>query len=252
MLEDFLSNYSSANTKRHYCSRIGVFLEHLNDLDKSIDAITREDVAKFLKNYSETTSNNYLTAIKMYYSHCTGKNLNIENNKLSYYSPDRNLSLKEVEKLVNSTNNYTHKVVIKLLTELGIRVSELLSSKEEDLKKLQGGFFLNIVAKGNKKRSIKLTKDQYEALKQLYSYNGGEIKLSVRHFERVVKQLGVEVLKRRVTPHMFRHCFATELMKQGCSFDFIRETLGHNCITTTLKYLHNKQDNKSYNIKIDV
>jgi len=80
----------------------------------------------------------------------------------------------------------------------------------------------------------------------------GEIKLSVRHFERIVKKLGEKVLNRRVTPHMFRHCFATELMNQGCSFDFIRETLGHKNITTTLKYLHNKQDRDFYNIKVNI
>lgn len=253
MLEEFLDQYESNNTIRAYYGRLKRFLGYLDEKNKRIDQLTQKDVITFLQGYKKTTANNYLTAIKTYYKYVTDKQLNVDSEKVDTYRPDRNTALDEVQQLIYAAKNIRDKAIIKLLFETGIRVNELASLTRDDLKySKSSGHYIQFIAKGRKERTVKISKENYNLLKQVASDKKTITGITARQIQRILGSVSQKVLNKVITPHCLRHGFATELMKQGISFDRIQRALGHENIVTTLKYLHNKRDADSWNINLNL
>lgn len=139
---------------------------------------------------------------------------------------------------------YTHSVGvvhvwIGLLSTTGIRISELLDLKWEDIDFKTCCIEIN--GKGNKDRLVYTTPEYLELMRQAYERHPAEGRI-FRYNERDARHMLWEALKpysraKQLSPHAIRHSFATSLAKQGVNVATIATILGHNRIATTQKYI---------------
>ena len=151
-----------------------------------------------------------------------------------------------------------NRAMLELLYSSGLRVSELVNLEQQMLYKKEG--FVRVFGKGSKERLVPVGK---EALKftemyqehyrsQLTPHKGDEDVLFLnRNGKRLTRNMVFIVIKRlvekaginkTVSPHTFRHSFATHLMEGGADLRAVQEMLGHESITTTEIYLHIDRD----------
>lgn len=158
---------------------------------------------------------------------------------------------------IANRNSYTYFesvrniVVLELLFLTGARVSEIANLKKDDINIQTGN--LVIRGKGGKQRIIQIcNKEALSTLKQYYSLlkkieylesyllvNRLGKKISDQSIRILVKNLATKVgIKKRITPHVFRHSFATLLLEKDVDIKYIQEMLGHSSIVTTQIYTH--------------
>ncbi|MGC1244294.1 MAG: site-specific tyrosine recombinase XerD [Chryseosolibacter sp.] len=185
----------------------------------------------------------------------------IEGPRLGRKLPDT-LSFPEIENLLNGIDLSTpeggrNRAMIEVLYSSGLRVSELVDLKLNNIYADSG--FLRVTGKGNKERLVPIGRD---ALKYLNIYlsdirgkyphkspkkgyesfaflnrNGGQL-TRVMVFT-IIKNLAAHTgLKKNISPHTFRHSFATHLIEGGADLRAVQEMLGHESITTTEIYTH--------------
>ncbi len=149
-----------------------------------------------------------------------------------------------------------HKVVIELLFNTGLRVSELCHLKRSDIS--LDTFYIKVNGKGKKQRQIYIVSEHLiQQLKELDEYyynrqqqrlfffiNKRDARLSEQSVRNIVKKYAAH-LDKNVTPHMFRHTFATTLLEQGVDITYIQHLLGHHSVVVTQIYTHvNKEKQK--------
>lgn len=182
----------------------------------------------------------------------------IEVPKLGRKLPDT-LSTAEIDSLIGAIDLSTNegernRAMLETLYSCGLRVSELVSLKLSDLFFEEG--FIKITGKGNKQRFvpignftqkyINLYKDKVRT--HLTINKGHEDTLFLNRWGRgltramiftIIKQLAVKInLNKIISPHTFRHSFATHLLENGADLRSIQLMLGHESITTTEIYMH--------------
>lgn len=144
-------------------------------------------------------------------------------------------------------------VVLELLFSTGLRVSELCALSQDTLLLSLGNLRLLVYGKGKKERAIQVTTPELVSLMHTYCSNfSSEIQatgcilfnnygrpLSPQSVRRIInKHLSRIGESMHVTPHMFRHTFATSLLDAGMDIRFIQSLLGHSSISTTQIYTH--------------
>ena len=182
----------------------------------------------------------------------------IESPRISRKLPDT-LTIKEIDLLISNINISTNEgerniALIETLYGCGLRVSELISLKISDLFFNEG--FIKVTGKGNKqrlvpisdlnKRVIKSYMDNSrkklkieEKSKDILFLNRRGKKLSRAMIFTIIKRLAkLSDIKKNISPHTFRHSFATHLLKNGADLKTIQQLLGHQSITTTEIYMH--------------
>jgi len=182
----------------------------------------------------------------------------IESPKIGRKLPET-LSLDEIDKIISSidmshTLAYRNRAIIEILYSCGLRVSELTDLKISDLYFDEG--FLKVTGKGNKQRLIPVStitqKYIYHYLNNLRSklnVNSDNVdilflnrrgkKLTRAMIFTIVKKTAKSAgIKKSVSPHTFRHSFATHLLENGADLRSIQSMLGHESITTTEIYMH--------------
>ena len=182
----------------------------------------------------------------------------IESPKLGRKLPDT-LSVQEIDNLIEAVDLSTNegernRAILETLYGCGLRVSELVELKISDLFFEEG--FVKITGKGNKQRFVPIAeitqkyitiyKDevrchqpiQKEASDTLFLNRRGK-KLTRAMIFTIIKRLAVEInLLKTISPHTFRHSFATHLLENGADLRSIQMMLGHESITTTEIYVH--------------
>jgi integrase/recombinase XerD len=142
--------------------------------------------------------------------------------------------------------------VIELLFATGARVSEIANLKDDDID-LDSGV-INIKGKGNKERIIQISNkdtikilinyrrlynDNIDKFENYYFVNRLKRKLSDQSIRIIIKNLSKKAnIRKHVTPHTFRHSFATLLLEKEVDIKYIQTLLGHSSITTTQIYTH--------------
>lgn len=138
--------------------------------------------------------------------------------------------------------------ILELLFATGIRVSELCNMKKDDFDLIDG--LLMVHGKGNKERIIQIENE--EVLNTLIKYSNCELHhrdyffLNQRHrpisdqsIRRIINKYAEIVdTQKHITPHMFRHSFATLLLEEDVDLRYIQQLLGHSSISTTQIYTH--------------
>lgn len=242
-----LVNYSRKTIKA-YTNSIKTIYQYFG---KPLNQITKDEFANFLddlakKNYSPYTLNLYHAALKYVFEKIYKTPFNF---KLQYAKRHKKLpvvlSRKEIEKILQVTQNKKHKLLLSLAYGAGLRVSEVIALKVKDFDLDEMTIHVK-QAKRQKDRISVFPKKLMNDLKKLiagksgndlvFSGNRGN-KLSTRTAQKVfTKALKKAGIKKNATFHSLRHSFATHLLENGVDVRYVQELLGHQNIRTTQKY----------------
>ncbi len=243
--------YSERTIKTYlYC--INRFLKFTG---KSIDKISKKDVREFLNYLSDkeragNTMNTYHMAIRFLFEQVLDKRIwiDIRYSKIPEKLPVV-LSKEEIKKLFEAIGNPKHRLMIELMYSAGLRVSELINLKVEDLNISEGFGFVR-KGKGNKDRifiiaeSLKDKLRKFIGSKKLSEYNflfisNRNTKYDVRSLQEIIKHARKKAgINKEINCHTLRHSFATHLIENGYSVYDVQHLLGHKSPETTAVYLH--------------
>jgi site-specific recombinase XerD len=218
---------------------------------KNPKEINNEDIRNYLENIcdkglSSSTLNTAYSALKFYFEKilCRKFFASIPRAKKDKKLPVV-LSKKEVLDIISAAENIKHKLIIQILYCSGLRVSEIVSLKINDV-----DFNRKIIhlkgAKGAKDRVTIISEtvlkniEKYlleeKPLEYLFESNRGGI-LTTRTIQAIVAQNAAKAgLAKSVSPHSFRHSFATHLLESGLDIRYIQALLGHARLETTQIY----------------
>jgi site-specific recombinase XerD len=244
--------YSPA-TVATYEAQMRIFLAHIHPA--TAEDIDEAQISRYMmylveeKKVSISTQNTAINAIKFYLEHVMGGERRV------YYTerPRREwklpvvLSEEEVRALFWATTNAKHRCAMFLLYSAGLRVSELLRLRWEDIDADRKLIHVRS-AKGKKDRVTLLSGYAYEYLRNyrdLYSprewvfegIGGGQY--SSRSVNAVIRRSARAAgIGKRVSAHTLRHSFATHLLERGTDLRYIQVLLGHDSSRTTERYAH--------------
>ena len=243
----------SINTARTYIPLFEAFINYYKN-EQNLMALDEFKIRAYLQmlvqqGRSDSYINQSINSIKFYYEvvkEMPNRFYSIERPRKQERLPNI-LSKEEVMLMIKNTPNRKHRCIISLLYSAGLRRNELLNLKfkhiESDrmLIKVEG-------AKGNKERYTILGQTMLNELRVYYQvykpkvylfegqkggkYSGESV---VKIVKRAANRSGI---KRRVTPHMLRHSFATHLLENGTDLRYIQALLGHSSSKTTEIYTH--------------
>ncbi|MFA6094910.1 MAG: site-specific tyrosine recombinase/integron integrase [Candidatus Paceibacterota bacterium] len=257
----------------HYLSRF-ISYTKITDPGKITDNMIREfrlwlnrqegqKVPGQMQTMKKKTQNYYLIALRAFLKYMMKRDVvslspeKIELAKVSERSLDL-LTSEELQRLLTAPNgtdlkSLRDKTILYLLFSTGLRVSELCSlNRDLDIRKDE----FSIRGKGEKVRVVFLTDDAKVAVKKYvdarkdmddamfvqFGKNGltrDTTRLTSRSIERILKYYAIKAgISRKVTPHVIRHSFATDLLQNGADLRSVQMLLGHANIATTQIYTH--------------
>ncbi len=159
------------------------------------------------------------------------------------------LSLEEVENLISATTNVKHKAILMLAYSAGLRKTELQQIKPQAIDSKRMLVHIS-QGKGKKDRFSILSQKTLTLLRfyysmyrpQTYLFESQQYKgryLAATSLSGIVKNNAKKAgIKKNISFHTLRHCFATHLMESGVNLKIVQKLLGHNSIRTTSRYLH--------------
>ncbi len=245
--------------KKYDCTPKEIELNHLQEFVKWINEL----------GMSATSQARIISGIKGFYKYLLLEDvLNsdpsalLEAPKLGRKLPDT-MSVEDINKIIDAIDlslpeGQRNKAMLETLYSCGLRVSELVNLKISNLYFNDG--FIKVTGKGNKERLVPIGSI---AIKHITLYknelrchiipkkddedvlflNRRGAKLSRVMVFTIIKQLTTKVgLKKHISPHTFRHSFATHLIEGGADLRAVQEMLGHESITTTEIYTHLDRD----------
>lgn len=247
-------------------------IEELDNI--SPDAIQHEHLQEYLfklskERFSERSQARWISSVKAFFKYLNEDEIRednpsalLEGPKLGLYLPDT-LSYSDVEKIVDAIDKSTdigkrNQCIIEVLYGCGLRVSELIELKISNINFKEG--YLKVEGKGRKVRfvpladyTMKLILDYLKNIRYHYKINKkyedyvflnsrGSSMSRVIVFV-IIKELAEKAgINKKISPHTFRHSFATHLLQNGADLRYIQEMLGHSSITTTEIYTHLKTE----------
>jgi integrase/recombinase XerD len=243
----------SESTIKTYCSYFKDFQHYF--LGKNLMELTIDNINEYILNLirkrkiSISQQNQRINSIKFYYEKVLGREkqyYNIIRPKNERLLPNV-LSKEEIGQMIFVARNIKHKALIALIYSGGLRRSEAINVKLVDIDSKR--MLIKIVAaKGKKDRYVQLSDSALVILREYYIEFKPKIwlftgqnneKYSATSIAQVVKQVAAKAgIRKRVTPHMLRHSFATHHLEQGTDLRYIQEWLGHGSSKTTEIYTH--------------
>ena len=276
LLKDFLIYLKierglSENSIKSYSYDIKNLLSYINKYNSNLSLkqcdkqFMQEFIYKISKNINSRSQARLLSSLKSFFNYLIFEGYNktspmelIESPKIVTKLPDV-LSIDEIKLLINnSEQNKDHGIrnsaILETLYGSGLRVSELINLKLSDIH-LDDKLLL-IQGKGNKQRLVPLgSKCEYKINKYVNNFrifkkikkNSNDIvflnrngnKLTRAMIFNIVKEAQrISNIKKTISPHTFRHSFATHLLENGADLRSIQIMMGHENITTTEVYTH--------------
>ncbi len=224
---------------------------------KNPEEINDEIIRKFRlwlnrNNLKRKTQNYYLIALRVFLKYLAKreiKSLPAERIELAKVG-QRELDLITEEELArlletpkgNDIRSFRDKAILELLFSTGLRVSELCSLNRDHITDARAGEF-SVRGKGDKIRVVFLSDSAQKAVKDYLNKRTDVDEklflLTPRSVERIIKHYAIKAgIAKKVTPHVIRHCFATDLLSNGADLRSVQSLLGHASITTTQIYTH--------------
>ena len=203
------------------------------------------------ENLDRKTQNYYLIALRVFLKYLAKRNiasLPAERIELAK-TPQRDLDLiteEELQRLLDvkggETKDIRNKAILELLFSTGLRVSELCALNRDSFGEAKNGE-ISIRGKGGKIRVVFISESAKQAVKNYLDKRGDTEEalffITPRSVERMIKQRAIEAgISKKVTPHIIRHCFATDLLSNGADIRSVQALLGHSNIATTQIYTH--------------
>ncbi|NAW51995.1 site-specific tyrosine recombinase XerD [Elizabethkingia argentiflava] len=234
------------------------------------EAISYDHLLDFIQHQSkqgisERTQARWVSSTKAFYKYLIEEEMITENPtsllegpKLGLYLPDT-LSFEDVEKLISVIDQTTtigqrNFCMIEILYGCGLRVSELIDLKLSDINFKES--YIRVEGKGKKIRLVPLATYTQNVLHNYITHVRNLMKIAPKCSDVVflnsrgkplsrvmvfimIKELAEKAgIYKSISPHTFRHSFATHLLQNGADLRFIQELLGHSSITTTQVYTH--------------
>jgi integrase/recombinase XerD len=251
------------NTIESYRHDLAMYGEHLGKVD--VTRAQSTDVSKFLKflysrKLKPRSATRAFAAVRGLHKFLLLERACTENPTLTieqprWWKPLPNvLALDEVDRLLAAPDSATSKglrdrAMIEVLYATGLRVSELTGLRLDGVNLAVG--FVQCIGKGSKERIVPLGASAASAVaaylqvrkvrkptNYLFLSNRGE-KLSRMGFWKMLKAYGIQAgIRKKLTPHVLRHSFATHLLERGADLRAVQTMLGHSNISTTEIYTH--------------
>jgi integrase/recombinase XerD len=240
-----------------------------NNINVSPISITKETLQQFIyeiaKIMNARTQSRMISGLRSFFNYLIFEDYRtdnplelIESPKIGRKLPDT-LSLDDINRLIDAIDlskpeGERNRAMLETLYSCGLRVSELTNLKISDLFFDEG--FIKVTGKGDKQRFVPIVNS---AQKYIHCYkNDIRIHLSIQKGHEdtlflnrrgkqltramiftIIKQLAIKInLNKTISPHTFRHSFATHLLENGADLRTIQLMLGHESITTTEIYMH--------------
>lgn len=261
----------SENSINNYSYDIKKLIQYLeeHDLSSSPISISKHDIQEFIYSIAKTVNprsqSRLISGLKGFFNYLVFEDYRATNPldtidapKIGRKLPDT-LSETEIDTLINAIDlskpqGERNRAILELLYSCGLRVSELTHLKISDLFFKEG--FIKVTGKGDKERFVPIverTQKYIEIYRQqvrnhmtianeyndtLFLNRRGK-QLTRAMIFTIIKNLAVKVnLNKTISPHTFRHSFATHLLENGADLRAIQLMLGHESITTTEIYMH--------------
>jgi integrase/recombinase XerD len=278
LLDSFLSFLQlekglSENTIKSYRVDIDRYITFVIDEGKTFDSVTEKLLNKYIDKLLKsglvaTSINRNFSAIKGFYKHLIEENIsktdpteNIDSRKIPKRLPEV-LTIAEIDLLLeqpdmSTLQGYRDKTIIETMYATGLRVSELVDLKFNNL--LFEMDIIRVIGKGSKERIVPIGKS---AISYIESYikdirpslinkgasdaiflNRRGKKLTRSYIWEMIKRYSAMAkIEKNIHPHTLRHSFATHLIEGGADLRAVQEMLGHSDISTTQIYTHLDRD----------
>ena len=262
----------SDNSVEAYCHDVGLFLQYLEsqNLSTAISDTTQDTIENFFAylydlNIGATSQARILSGLKSFWRYLTQEEIAENDPTVLISSPTLGrhlpevLTYEEIQKMIDSIDlsqptGHRNKAMIEVLYGCGLRVSELINLQISDIYKEDG--FLRIFGKGSKERLVPIGDS---SLKILFQYIEGarlHVNVKPKYTDTVflnsrgtgltrqmvfliVKDLAeINGIHKNISPHTFRHSFATHLLEGGANLLAVQQMLGHASVNTTEIYTH--------------
>ncbi|NML22112.1 tyrosine recombinase XerD [Pseudoflavitalea sp. G-6-1-2] len=235
---------------------------------KKLSEITLNDIRDFLAAITDlapSSQSRIVSGLRSFFKYCTIERILdndptvlLETPSLPRYLPEV-LSAKEIESIINQIDlskpeGHRNKAILETLYSSGLRVSEITELKISQL--YLDERFIRVVGKGNKERLVPIGTVAIDNI-TVYRQNYRNLQKAVRGYEDhlflnrrgkslsrvmiflIIKDLAEKAgIRKNISPHTFRHSFATHLVEHGANLRAVQEMLGHVSITTTEIYTH--------------
>jgi integrase/recombinase XerD len=261
----------SANSIENYGYDIVKFINYLEEHEIQISPlkISEEKIQEFIyevsKSMSARSQSRIISGLRSFFDYLVFEDYRkdnplelIESPKIGRKLPDT-LSTEEIDRLIKSIDlshpqGERNRCILETLYSCGLRVSELITLKLSDLYFDEG--FIRVVGKGDKQRLVPISPltvkyinlyiDQIrvhlpiqKGFEDTLFLNRRGKQLTRAMIFTIVKQTAVKAgVKKKISPHTFRHSFATHLLENGADLRSIQQMLGHESIITTEIYMH--------------
>lgn len=271
----FERNFSE-NTLDAYVRDIKKLKDYAQDDLQNVgpDVIAYENLQEYIftlskQKFSERSQARWISSIKAFFRFLLEDEIRednpsalLEGPKLGLYLPDT-LSLSDINKIINAIEVHTdlgqrNHCIIEVLYGCGIRVSELIDIKISNINFKEN--YIKVVGKGNKTRFVPLANYTADLLQNYIKEVRSKNKINKKYEDTlflnsrgtsmsrvivfiIIKELTDKAgISKKISPHTFRHSFATHLLQNGVDLRYIQEMLGHSSITTTAVYTHLKTE----------
>lgn len=238
------------------------------------EKITYDNLQEYIfklskQKFSERSQARWISSIKAFFRYLLEDEIRddnpsalLEGPKLGLYLPDT-LSLTDIERIIEAIERGSdlgkrNHCIIEVLYGCGLRVSELIDIKISNINFKEN--YIKITGKGEKTRFVPLAQYTAKLLKEYINEVRSKNKVNKKHedilflnsrgtsMSRVIVFIIIKELtdkagvSKKISPHTFRHSFATHLLQNGADLRYIQEMLGHSSITTTGIYTHLKTE----------
>lgn len=259
-------------TEKNYELDLFKYFEYLDKNNLNYLTVKYKDVSNFTlflakQNYKSTTINRIDSSVRSFYNYLeleekingnpfkAASNLKVPKRLPNYFKYDEYLTMISV--IDKDDYEYRNRLILEMLFATGLRVSELSNIKIKDIDFSERE--IKIMGKGSKERFVFYNKECAQVLdsylKECRSklLNGKDSEyLFINHLGDKLTDRGIRLIidkivkksciKSKVSPHTFRHTFATMLLNEGCNIKSVQELLGHSSLGTTGIYTHLTND----------
>ena len=266
----------SDNSVEAYCHDVNLFLQYLENQSHSTEVgeIKQNTIENFFAylydlNIGATSQARILSGLKSFWRYLIQEDLAekdptelISSPSLGRHLPEV-LSYEEIQTMIDSIdlsqpNGHRNKAMIEVMYGCGLRVSELIGLQISDIYREDG--FLRIFGKGSKERLVPIGNTSLEILFHYIDGARKHIQVKPKYSDTVflnsrgtgltrqtvfllVKELAEKNgIKKTISPHTFRHSFATHLLEGGANLLAVQQMLGHASVSTTEIYTHISDD----------
>ena len=253
----------SQNTVASYCSDVEKFLKFYGGRIEDVSVADVEEYLQSREALSERSQARVLSSLKSFFDWLVMDKVikdnpcdRVDAPKIGRYLPNV-LSEEEVIALIDSVQLDTwqgvrDKAILEVLYGCGLRVSEAVALQISCVFLKEG--FIRVIGKGNKERLVPLGEMAVEAINAyldvrpnpddavssdiLFLNRFGRSLSRVSMFNMIKRQAVATGIRKEISPHTFRHSFATHLLEHGADLRVVQEMLGHESISTTEIYTH--------------